>query len=327
MSVGKELKIPLSQNIFFLIINNITFLRTTTLILKNHCLREYVPFPRASHIFLALVYVLVTANLAFFIFYRKEREVKASSVSLSMCIFVANYLMLLSGTIYAVQIGLLPSIGIVRHISCNVDYISFSVGIDLAVATALVKTFRIWNIFHHVFSMLKKSWADSRLVLLILAIISIKLFLFVLWISVDNPRVIDTVIFQNTEVPPFYLVFQSCHCDYQAFWVVATCLYTCVLLILLFHLAVRTRKINYKDFKDTKKTILMVICQLIIIAIGGLLWGILRQAGQIIASYTSLILTYTVSVFVIQISLFLPKVLPPLWRHMKENIASHSSGE
>ena len=26
------------------------FLRTTTLILKNHCLREYVPFPRAGHI-------------------------------------------------------------------------------------------------------------------------------------------------------------------------------------------------------------------------------------------------------------------------------------
>ena len=31
------------------------FLRTTTLILKNHCLREYVPFPRASHILLLLL--------------------------------------------------------------------------------------------------------------------------------------------------------------------------------------------------------------------------------------------------------------------------------
>ena len=242
---------------------------------------------------------------------------KASSVSLSMCIFVGNYLMLLSGTDYAVRRGLLPSIGIVRHISCNVDYIGFSVGIDLAVATALVKTFRIWHIFHH-FSKLKKSWADSRLVLVIIAIISIKLFLFVLWISVDNAHVIDTVVFQNTDVSPFYLVFQSCHCDYHAFWLIATCLYTCVLLILLFHLALKTHKINHKDFKDTKKTILLVICQLMLFLIGGLLWGILRQVGQRIASYTSLILAYTVSVFVIQISLFLPKVFPPLCRHIKK---------
>ena len=38
---------PLSQKKIFWLINKITFLRPTTLIQKNHCLREYVPFLRA----------------------------------------------------------------------------------------------------------------------------------------------------------------------------------------------------------------------------------------------------------------------------------------
>ena len=267
------------------------------------------------YIWLALTFTLVTVNFTLLVFFRKEREVKASSVPLSMCIFVGNYLMLLSATNYTIGIEMF---GTLRHVRCNVDYIGFSVGFDLVLATALMRTFRIWYIFHH-FKVLGKTWADSRLMLAVIAIVSVKLFLFMLWISVDNAHAIDIVIFQHAEVPPYYLVLQSCHSDYYGLWLTVTFLYTVVLLILLFLLAIKTCGINRKDFKDTKKTILMVICQLVMIVTGGLLWGILRGVGQRIASYTSLILAYTINVFVIQVFLFLPKIFPPLHRHMQKN--------
>ena len=266
------------------------------------------------YIWLALTFTLVTVNFTLLVFFRKEREVKASSVPLSMCIFVGNYLMLLSATNYTIGIEMF---GTLRHVTCNVDYIGFSVGFDLVLATALMRTFRIWYIFHH-FKVLGKNWADSRLMLAVIAIVSLKLFLLMLWISVDNANLIDIVIFQHAEIPPYYLVLQSCHSDYHGLWLTVAFLYTVVLLILLFLLAIKTCGINRKDFKDTKKTILMVICQLVILVIGCLLWGILRGVGQKIASYTSLILGYTISVFVVQISLFLPKLFPPLHRHMQK---------
>ena len=188
---------------------------------------------------------------------------KASSVLLSMCIFVGNYLMILSATNYTIGIELFFKNWTFRHVACSVDYISFSVGFDLVLATALMRTFHIWYIFHH-FKVLGKTWADSRLMLAVIAIVSVKLFLFMLWISVDNAHAIDIVIFQHAEVPPYYLVLQSCHNDYHGLWLNVTFLYTVVLLILLFLLAIKTCGINRKDFKDTKKTILMVICQLVI---------------------------------------------------------------
>ena len=204
----------------------------------------------------------------------------------------------------------------VRRFSCNVDQVCASVGLDLVVATALVRTLRIYHIFHH-FGKLRKDWTDSRLVAVIVAIISIKVCLFVLWISVDNQHLTDTIIFQG-EVPPYYLVIQSCYSNYQALWADSAYMFTFSLLVLLLFLAIKTRKTSLGDFKDTKKvTVLVVVFFNLVLIVFGSLWGILQLSGQPIASYVSLALAYSLSSFAIQVSLFLPKVLPPLYRHLK----------
>ena len=267
-------------------------------------------------IWLFLMYALVTINLSLFLIFRKEREVKASSVPLSMCIFVGSYLMLFTPTNSVVVTGFIIDREKIRHITCNVEQISASIGFDLVVATALVRTLRIYHIFHHL-GKLGKCWTDSRLVATVAAIISIKLYLFILWISADNNHLIDTVVFQHEAVPPHYLVIQPCYSDYQAVWVFAVYMYTVVLLVLLSILAIKTRKINHGDFKDTKKTTLLVLFLLLLLIASGLLWGILRQVGQPIASYISLDLGYSLGICISQIILFLPKVLPPLHRYLK----------
>ncbi len=136
-------------------------------------------------VWLLLMYLLVTVNFMCILIFRNEREVKASSIPLSVCIIMGNYLLLLCVTNSIVVTGLISDRERIRHTTCNVEQISASIGFDIIVATALVRTLRIYHIFRY-FGKLKRSWSDSRLVLVIAAVISMKGFLFVVWISVDN---------------------------------------------------------------------------------------------------------------------------------------------
>ncbi len=273
-----------------------------------------VPF----FVWLLLMYTLLTLNLILYLILRNEREVKASSVPLSVWIFVGNYLLLISSTINVVLVtgDFISDRQRLRHTSCNIELISASVGFDIIVATALVRTLRIYQIFHY-FGKLNRSWSDSRLVLVIAAIIFIKLLLFVLWMSIDNYHLIDTPKFRQDVVPPDYLVVHSCYCHYMAIWIVAVYVYTVFLLALLFILAVKTKMVHRANFNDTKKLTILILGLLIMLVIFGLLWGILRQVGFPAASYVLLSLGYSLSVLLMQLCLFFPKVLPPLYRRTK----------
>ncbi len=267
-------------------------------------------------VWLLLMYLLVTVNFMCILIFRKEREVKASSIPLSVCIIMGNYLLLLCSTNSIVVTGLISDRERIRHTTCNVEQVSASIGFDIIVATALVRTLRIYHIFRY-FGKLKRSWSDSRLVLVIAAIISMKLFLFVVWISVDNNHLIDVPVFQQEAEPPYYWVIQSCYSNYHGLWGVAVYMYTVFLLALLFILAIQTRKVSHHDFKDTKKLSTLVLCLLVILLVFGLLWGILRQTGRPVASIVCLDLGYSSIVFGVQSFLFLPKVIPPLYRKIQ----------
>ena len=104
---------------------------------------------------------------------------------------------------------------------------------------------------------------------------------------------------------------------YLSLWVASAYMFTFSLLVLLLFLAIKTRKTSLRDFKDTKKLIVLVVFLNLVLIVFGSLWGILQLSGQPIASYVSLALAYSLSSFAIQVSLFLPKVLPPLYRHLK----------
>ena len=266
-------------------------------------------------IWLIFLLVLLTASLSLFLVFRREPEVKATSVRLSICIFVGCYLLLLSTFHSNIMTGFVVNEEHLRYTTCNVEQMSASVGLDLIIATALLKSIRIYKIFHHL-GKLKKSWSDGGLLVVIGVIISIKVALFVLWMTVDINHLVDVKVFQPTSTPPYYLVVRPCYSEYQAIWVVGVYLYTVSLLLLLLVFAVKTRKISHPNFKDTKKTALVVVSFLVMLVVFGLFWGVLRQLGQPVASNVLLNVGYTLGVLVIQVFLFLPKVLPPLCRRV-----------
>ncbi len=268
---------------------------------------------------LAIVYTLSVTNVALFVFFRKECEIKATSVPLTMWIFLGSFLMLVSSTIRVLEGRANSSFNPFydRYISCNVVVIIGSTGFDLILATTLVKTLRIWNIFRH-FGKLGKSWSNLRLGVIILVLISIKIFIFGLWVSIDTYHLVETLSFQPQANPPYFMTIHTCFCNYFIVWSVAGITYTLILLSLLIVLAIKTRSVHRKDFKDTKKILFVVISQQITLVALTSVWLALEESLQSDVVYSLVEVSMSVTVFVIHVFLLSPKVLPPLLRFLKK---------
>jgi len=282
----------------------------------------------ALQMWISLMYALVALNFFLYLTFRKEHEVKATSVTLSMLMFLGSVLMLSSCTMFLVLIigarGPTNSKLVDRYISCNLYIALGAVGFDVIVTTATVKMLRVWHIFRH-FGRLGKKWTDSRLVCIILVSLSAKVLVFMLWIATDTYHVVHRVEFQAQETPPYFLVVRACECRHYAVWLAAGLSNTALLFALLFVLAIRTRKVNRKDFNDTKKTIAMIILQIGAIVSGILVQKILTDSDAYLVQYVTLGASYSIGVFTIQAALFLPKVTPPLGRFIMKKICIHKN--
>ncbi len=283
----------------------------------DHLEVHLLPKPLAVSIiinsWIIMVHCLIISSLLLFVIFHKEKEVKASSFSLSLCIYLGTYIILLSPTILVLQSNIKITNKNFHDLICSTNGFFIFIGIDLVVATAFVKTLRIWHIFHY-FGKVKKHWSDSRLLLVILVVMSIATFLFFLQMSTGDCHSVNKMIFQKEPFPPYYGLVQLCNCDKSVGWMAGSLIYTVTLLGFLFVAAIKTRKIRRKNFKDTKKIVMLICCSLVFGITMLSLWLIFLNKGQYVASLVSIIFCYSVLPFFIQVFLFLPKVLPPLYR-------------
>ncbi len=278
------------------------------------------------HFWNGSIFILVSLSLFAFIFYRKEPEIKSSSFILSIPIFLGCYFLLHSATSLVIVGGLGTSgSNSFRYAICNLNNIPSSIGIDLVIGTLLIRSLRIYIFFHLFRQFTGKNWSDSRLVLWIILIVSIKMTIFVFWMILDTNHLIETKTFLQGKLneAPYYLITRSCYSDYIGVWIAVVYGYSCALMVPLLILAFKTRKIKRGHFKDTKKTNILVICLVTLLISIGALWGILRQVGYEVASMAVLSIGYSSGALLVQVILFFPKVIPPLVR-CTHTIAQHS---
>ena len=102
-------------------------------------------------------------------------------------------------------------------------------------------------------------------------------------------------------------------------------MYTAGLLILLYILAVKTRNVKHGDFKDTKKTNLLVGCLLVLMISSGLLWGILRQARYYIFSYVSSSLLLSLHLPYSDIFISTPSSMKKRGSHIQTRLSVHTT--
>ena len=181
----------------------------------------YVEYSIALTVFVAILgFTLTTISICLFIYYRKEPAVKATSSTLSLCMFIGCYLLLTSSFFQVITNGtsVYGSKQSLQVFICMFDTSITNVGIDIVFATVIAKTLRIYFIFN-TFGKVSKLCSDQGLFIFISSILSVKIIMLIIWASFDVLRLIDVQQLVSNTVPPFIRVVQPCRSVHHEFWI------------------------------------------------------------------------------------------------------------
>ena len=283
--------------------------------LSNEILRIYrlspLPLTVLQSTFTGAGIILTTINLFLFIYYRKMPEVKATSLHLSLLTFFGCYLLFTSNLLFIVADA------IVDHgpFFCTARTWCTGLGSNFIIGSLLVRLLRIYRIFSHFGKMGNRRWSDGFLCIVVFFIVGADVLLLLVWSVIDVFTVRDVETLQATASPPYYVVVQYCYSEYIQIWTTAFLAQVGILIFVVILLAFKTRKIRQENFKDTKKVNIYLLTNMVLICTFIPFWWVLRSANDSAAS-TVLHLGYGGTATLCQLFLFVPKVLPPLLRHL-----------
>ena len=191
----------------------------------------------------AFSFIFITTVFLLYVIFRKEKEIKATSVTISMCMFLGCYLLIMH----------LPLLLFSENsFSCHLFSWLCLTGIPflLIMATLFVKMLRVYIVFSDPFSFKKKLFSDHFLLLYIVLFVSPNFLVLMIWSSSDP------LAFTFIKKPQknALLIITRCISEHTIKWVVVLLFYVIVFSFALVCLALKTSKIRYQYFNDTKAT-------------------------------------------------------------------------
>ena len=266
---------------------------------------------------ITLMICLVSFMLLLYICFHNESEIKATSFTLSLMMFLGCYfnLLYLCLLTYANHSTINSSGTLHQDAICNLLLWFSAPGISLPfmLATLLVKMLRVYHIFNYVTLHIGHYCSDFALAIYILLILTPSIIIIIVWTSVDKYHF--TIEYKSTKTS--IEVLKGCDSEYESTWVGSLCIYLFILASALAIVAVKTRKVRMKHFKDTKKVniLLFILCVDIILSFS---YWVLLQTLKAKPYIVSIPLNIGHSTLVCSFLslLFAPKVFPPLWRCM-----------
>ena len=284
--------------------------------------RMYVIYPIALTVILSFLIILcfglTTVSMCLFIYYRNEPSIKATSNTLSLCMFIGCYFLLTSSLFHSITSATIiyERQESLRTFICMFDIFIMMVGVDIVFAIVIAKTLRIYHIFK-TFGKVSRVCSNQGLFILILGIISVKVVMLTVWVCLDPARVVDTEQFVSQDVPPFFRVVQECQTDHYniGIWLTLAFGYSTILALVMVLLAVLTRKIKRSDYKDSKKINILVSALILNMCICVPLWIIFRNAASPILSRLAYNVATMIAAVLCQVLLILPKTVPLIVRN------------
>lgn len=269
--------------------------------------------------FLPLPYLMIlpllccafnTVLLALFLYFRDEPDVKSSSVSLTMIMFIGCYLFV------AFVIGLIVGVNLDIDL-CMVRVSSLSLCVALILATLLVKMLRVYHIFTlRGYEKPSIFLYNSALFVYTMLIIAPKVYIVILWSVVDKyqqepaPR-----SFASTDSSESIVLRTVCKSNHTIIWTALLAVYDTILSLSVVTVAVKTRKIRFARFKDTKKVNLLVFLVLFIGISTWLYWYVFNESRRYALVPTYILYAGCIALpFVCQFTLFVPKIWNPVYK-------------
>ena len=275
---------------------------------------------------IAISSTLVTIFLLLYVYFRDEPEIKSTSLILSLFMFLGCYLTL----VYLVLLLLSDQPSDTGNYSyysnlCPLLQWTSGLGIPLPLITGtmLIKLFRI----HYIFKKFNKTGpapvgrkcSDAVLALLVLLTISPNVAILVIWSAVDDYRL---VVVERGYRGGALLVDKQCTSDHLVLWIGGWIICLVFLLLALLLVAIKTRNIRLRHYKDTKKVNAFIFVLNLNIVLTVSYWILLRQVSQ--RHITGIVSHIGHSALVIscQVFLFAPKVFPPMLRCLSTKLRS-----
>ena len=277
--------------------------------------RIYLVLPAALTILLSFIiticFILTMVSMCLFINFRNKPAIKATSFSLSLCMFIGCYFLFTSSLFHTIITGT-PVHGnqvLLQKFICMFDVSIANIGSDIVLTTVVAKTLRIYYIFK-TFGTVSRAYSDLGLFILITFLVSVKIIMLIAWASSDAAYVVYNEQFMSLRVPPFFQVTQVCWSKHDNVWHFSLIGYSAILMSFMVLLAVLTRKIKRRDYKDSKKINILVVAITLDISFGMSLWLIFRSNGDTLLAGLVFSFSITVVAVLCQVILFLPKILP-----------------
>jgi hypothetical protein len=252
-----------------------------------------------------LCFLFNTVLLVLYIVFRNEKCVKASSVSLSMLLFTGCYFL----AIFAICDILAD---IYRIDICMLTFTLSSEGLSsvLIWAILLLKMLRVYRIFTTIKLPGKggKKHKDYALLFYTVLLLLPQVALLIIRTAIDPSRREE----YYTEYPGFIGVASVCTSDHWLIWNLVVNPYLFILQGAVIIVAIKTRKIRSKNFKDTKKVNLLVYLILVLANCTRAYGFTFFIVGRYNYSAILVIVSQVLAAFMVQFTLFVPKIWPPL---------------
>ena len=259
---------------------------------------------------------IVTITLILYVYFHSEPEVKATSVTLSMCMFLGCYILLLFVPLLYIEGQ--QEFTLLLDVICmwSVWFSVLGLPFPLILTTLLFKMLRVYVIFFHPHSYKKKLCSDGVLFMFVLILSSPTILVLTAW------TVLDYFSKHRLMLPHTQSYFDRCLSNHTAIWLGLLLLNFFILLIAVIVVAFKTSKIRYKNFRDAKATNIYAFLVSFITVMTLLYWFFFRSLEISIPNVRGAVYTLYLGHILIpmscQFTLFIPKLYPPIIRRLKQ---------
>ena len=257
-----------------------------------------------------LFVILIACHIANVV-WGNYRSVKATSPNMNHLIYSSCYLSLVGTAMYTnafVFFGISSNSNILIPVHCSALQWTSTMSYSLLFGTLGAKRWRVYRIFSTFASSPIKRLSDNILISIALIPLCIDVVVNILW------NTIDPWYFQIEQSASFEAL-ATCKINYEIVWSVCIIVPKGVLTLIVLYLAIATRRVHKKEFKQTKSINILIFSILIVIGISLPMFIILQFTilpWTISVSYISFCLLYMGPVVLCVIHVLLPPLIPPI---------------
>ena len=266
----------------------------------------------------SLCIITNTILLVLYLYFHKEPSIKSTSIGLTLVIFISCYILLFY-LILLILHNISRIIILMGYDLCLVLIWICGPGMSmpLILAAILVKMVRVYRIFTRHRILKPKIYTSTYAhVLYAILLVSPNIIILLLMTFIDPYRLTHSEFSTN----------ERCQCRHTRVWASMLVAYTCLLSLTVVVVAIKSRKIRLKHFKDSKEVNIFIFLLIIVLMNAFVYWTVFETFGvyELVPDYI-LYTGHMIIPFLCQAILFIPKVWPPvrdkiLKKYMPRNV-------